>query len=92
MVVSPEILKSLKEVEIVGGTVTYVFLSERVGPSTHDNPTGTYHTKSVTKAAINPEIFYKIIEGKKIRRSPYEILQVFEDTKWDLGASEFIIN
>jgi hypothetical protein len=85
-------LKSLKDVEIVGGTVTYVFLSERWEEPTEANPTGVVIKKTVMKAAINSEVFFKMLEGKRVRRSPHEVLTVFKETAWDLGASEFIIN
>lgn len=89
---SPELLKALSNLAEEGGTVSYVFLSERIR-FTSQYPEGeVYHTKSILHSHINSEMFFKVVDGKKYKRNPNEIIEILEDTKWDLGASSFIIN
>jgi hypothetical protein len=88
--VSPKLLHALEKVKD-GGSISYIFLTERTRFS-KEFPLGeTYQHKSVLHCAIKPEMFYKMVDGKKVRRSMAEILQVFDDTKWDNGASYYII-
>lgn len=74
-----------------GGTISYVFFTERIR-FTKENPLGEiYRIKSTQHSDINSNVFYKLENNRVVRRSFEEVLQVFEDTKDDLGASYFII-
>lgn len=90
---SPRLLQTLKKISMnQGGTVSYVFVEERIR-FTKKHPKGeTYKVKSSTSSPINPESFYKEVRGKLYRRSPQEMLELFEDIRHDLGASYFVIN
>ena len=89
---SPKLLQVLKEIQNNnGGSVSYVFVQDRIKFS-KEFPLGEIvQQKSTLYCTINPEIFYKMVEGKKIRKSPQEIIQIFEDTKSDNGASYYVI-
>ena len=94
---SPKLLQVLKEIQDNdGGTVSYIFIRDRVKIQKgeligKDYEPIEYQEKSTLHCTINPEIFFKMIEGKKMRRSSQEIIQIFEDTKSDNGASYYII-
>ena len=76
----------------IGGTVSYVFLEERIRFN-EENPNGEkYFTKSIRHSPINHQVFYKVEHGKTSRRSPSEVIQIFEDTKNDIGASYYVID
>lgn len=89
---SVALLNVLKRIfEDTGGTVSYIFLSERMR-FTEENPLGeVYYTKSMTHAPINPEVFYKD-NDKRERRSYEEILHIFDTTCNDMGANSFILD
>jgi|SRR6187402_672658 len=89
---SPKLLKALKKIENgVGGTVSYVTLTERI-KFTKENPDGeVYYTKSFLHSSINTEVFFKMHEGKRMKRTYAEVIQVFHDTSIDQGANYFII-
>ena len=74
------------------GTVSYIFVTERIEfPTTH--PKGkVVKMKSTISAPINTACFYKEIRGKRYKRSLQELLQLFDDTAWDMGASYFIVS
>ena len=75
-----------------GGSISYVFVEERI-EFTKKFPKGrTIKLKSTTSAPINSAVFYKEVRGKVSRRTQQEILQVFEDTREDLGAAYFVIS
>lgn len=84
------LLKALKNVYFnQGGTVSYIFVHERT-IFTDKYPLGkTIKLRSSTVAPINTAMFIKE-NGSK--RSPQEVLEVFQTTKDDMGASYFIIN
>ncbi len=90
---SPKLLKTLKNIFAMnGGTVSYVFCEERITFEDEKFPNGKYITvKTSLSCPINPKILYKEVRGILMKRTPQEILKVFEDTKHDLGASYFII-
>jgi hypothetical protein len=90
---SPRLLKTLQTIhKNQGGTVTYVFIQERI-KFTKQSPLGiTVKHKSSTSAPISPLVFQKEVKGKLVRRSPQEVLDVFQDTANDIGASYFIIS
>lgn len=74
------------------GTISYIFLEERI-IFTPENPEGIIvQTKSTLHSDINNAVFMKYDNGKEYRRSSEEVYQVFEDTRHDLGADYFIIN
>lgn len=88
---SPKLLKTLNKVERMGGSVSYITLTERI-KFTKEHPNGeVYHTKSVLHSDVNPEVFFKFENNRRIRRTPQEILAVFESIKIDLGASYYIL-
>lgn len=74
------------------GTISYIFVTERIEfPSTH--PKGkVVRIKTTTSSPINPHCFYKEIRGKRYKRSLQELLQLFDDTAHDMGASYFIVS
>lgn len=76
----------------IGGTISYVFLEERIR-FTKEYPNGEkYFRKSIRHSPINHEVFYKVENGKTTRRSPSEVIEVFETTKNDIGASYYVID
>jgi len=89
---SSKLLKALETIrENNGGTISYVFVRERIKFS-KENPLGEIvQEKSTLYSAINPEVLYKMMDGRRVRRSPQEVIQIFDDTKWDNGASYYII-
>ena len=75
----------------MGGSISYITLTERIR-FTKEHPNGEiYHNKSVLYSNINPEVFFKVENNRRMRRSPQEVLEVFESIKIDLGASYYII-
>lgn len=85
-----QVLQKIKQG--TGGTVSYVFISERV-VFTKDKPDGeTIQVKSFLHSNINPQVFFKLEGNKTVRRSMAEVIEVFETTMIDLGAREFIID
>lgn len=89
---SPEMLQSLKNIYINSvGTISYVFVTIRV-KFTKEYPEGIlFESKSFLNTKINSDIFFDEIKGKKIRRTPEQVIQIFEDTKHDLGADYYIL-
>lgn len=88
---SPKLLKVLHGIQENGGTVTYVFIEERI--SFKEDPLGVvFNKKSNLVAPINPDSFFKDSNGRVIRKSIPEIMEMFEDTRDDMGASYFIIS
>lgn len=86
-----KVLQSLQKVFIEGGSVTYSFETKRI-EFTKENPLGEeYITKSTLVSDIKPAVLFKLEGGKQVKRSFDEILAVFQDTAWDLGASSFEI-
>jgi hypothetical protein len=90
---SKEQLNALENVDrSIGSTISYVFETKRI-IFTSDFPTGEEVVKrSILHTPINPTIFFSLHNGKKSKRSNNEILELFADTAWDLGATTFIIN
>ena len=88
-----KVLQLLHKIFIAkSGTVSYVFLSERVR-FTKENPNGeTYANKSVIHSNINPAIFTKVENGRTYKRSLEEVAKVLEDTCHDLGANYYLID
>lgn len=88
-----KVLQLLHKIFIAkSGTVSYVFLSERVR-FTKENPNGEIYTnKSITHSNINPVIFTKVENGRTYKRSLEEVVKVLEDTCHDLGANYYLIN
>ena len=89
-ITSPKLLKALEKIKD-GGTIAYVFLTDRVKFSKEFPEGEVYQKKSILYSNVNSEIFFKMVDGRRIRRSPQEVLQIFDDTKWDNGASYYII-
>ena len=75
-----------------GGTVSYVFLKERIRFNEKFPQGEKYFTKSIIHSPINHQVFYKVEHDKTSKRSPSEVIQIFEDTKNDIGASYYIID
>lgn len=90
---SPRLLKTLEQIQLnQGGAINYVFVEERT-EFTKKFPKGRIiKLKSTTAAPINSAMFYKEVRGKLYKRTYQEILQVFEDTRDDLGAAYFVIS
>ncbi len=90
---SSKLLQALKAIIYnQGGTVSYVFVEKRT-IFTDEAPLGTeVERKSFTMAPISMQIFHEERKGKFIRRSPQEVVEIFQDTCNDLGATYFIIN
>lgn len=88
-----KVLQLLHKIFITNsGTISYVFLSERIR-FTKENPEGeTYVNKSITHSDINPAIFTKVENGRTYKRSLEEVVKVLEDTCHDLGANYYLIN
>jgi len=92
---SPKLLKTLKSMyENLGGTVTYVFCEEKLDFSDPEFPLGkVVIEKSSLSANINKHVFFEEVRGGKlVKRTPQEIIHVFETTRHDLGATYFIIS
>lgn len=70
-----------------GGAVSYVFVSER-----YDKDGNVIYNKSFLHSSINPEVFFKLENNKKVKRTIQEVIEVFEAIKVDLGATEYIID
>lgn len=86
-----KVLQALQKVATLGGTITYFFLEDRIR-FTEEHPEGeAYQRKTSLHADINQEVFYTLDHGKKRKRTPAEVLQVFEDTCWDKGAAYYLI-
>lgn len=88
---SPKLLQTLLHFEDNGATVTYVFTESRI--SFEENSKGEYyHKKSNLVAPINYRSFFKE-DGRKLKKkSITEIMEMFEQTRDDIGASYFIIS
>lgn len=88
---SPGLLQALKKIYLMnGGTITYVFTEERIDFTNPKYPNGeNIENKTHLTSPINSCILYNENGSKK---SPQDIVLLFEDTKNDLGASYFIIN
>ena len=85
---SPKLLQVLKNIySSQNGTVTYVFKEERIGPKGKE-----IVVRSSLSASINPQILFGEFKGKPFKRSPQDILEVFETTAHDLGADHFILS
>lgn len=85
---SGQLDKKLQKIRFEGGgTISYVFISERI-----DKEGNVIHNRSFLHSSINPEVFFKMEGTKKVRRSNDEVLEVFESIKADLGANELIID
>lgn len=89
---SPVILKSLQNIfRGEPGSVTYVFQHPRI-KFTEEEPKGVqYNELSMLNTKIQPSIIMKESRGKLYKRTAQEVLEVFEDTKNDLGAAYFIL-
>jgi len=92
---SPKLLQTLQNTlnsNNEGGTISYVFLTERY-IFNKEFPNGKKHfSKFIRHSPINREILYKSEKEKLIKRTLPEILQIFENTKDDIGAKYYIIN
>lgn len=91
---SSELLQTLQKVlnDNNGGTISYVFLTER-SKFTKEFPDGKkYFTKFIKHSPINREILFKLDKERLIKRTLSEIIQIFEDTKNDIKANYYIIN
>lgn len=90
---STRLLKALQEIHYnQGGTVSYVFVEERLEFSdTH--PLGkTVKKKSTLSAPVNPQVFFEENKGKLSRRSPQDVIGVFQDSCDDMGATYFVLS
>jgi len=91
---SPKLLQTLQNVLNTnnGGTISYVFLTER-HMFNKEFPNGKKHfSKSIRHSPINREVLFKADKEKLVRRTLPEIIQIFEDTKSDIKANYYIIN
>ena len=82
-------LEGLKKVMLnMGGTVTYYFETERIIFTT-DEPDGeTVISTSILQSSINSQCFL----GERGKKTPQQLLQMFQDIAWDLGATRFELN
>ena len=89
---SPVILKSLQNIfNGEPGSVTYVFQHPRI-KFTKEEPKGVqYNELSMLHTSVQPSVIMKEIRGRLHRRTMQDVLEVFDDTKEDLGAAYFIL-
>lgn len=86
---SPKLLQTLKKVIIdEGGVITYVFCEDRI-----DLKTGSdYQKKSFLHTKLGQSALFKVDKSnRKTPKSFFEIMEMFESTKEDLGAAYYII-
>lgn len=86
-VLSSKLLQALnKMLKNGGGSVSYVFLSDR-----YNIKTGEIYTE---KSVIHTKIADQALQGQKpgALKSPEELVQMFQTTKWDMGADHFIVD
>ena len=75
-----------------GGTVSYVFVEERI-EFTNKHPKGKIvKRKSSTSMPINKACFTKEVKRKLYKRTRQELLELFDATAQDLGATYFIVS
>jgi len=92
---SPKLLQTLQNIlgnNNGGGTISYVFLTERYIFNKEFSNGKKYFHKSIRHSPINREVLFKADKEKLVRRTLPEIIQIFEDTKDDIGAKYYIIN
>lgn len=84
---SKELLKTLQKIiNQESGSVSYIFIEERI-ENVHSNKLKEL-TEKQNKSTLYVNLNKQAIENK----SPNELIQMFETTKWDLGAKYFIVN
>jgi hypothetical protein len=89
-----EILEKIKENG--NGTVSYVFNTERLidihaKPGNKDFGATRNHTYMIN-APINKEVFLSEKSTTVYNKKLTEVLNVFKDTCWDMGASYFVLS
>lgn len=99
---SPRLLQALKKLQSnAGGSVSYVFINEKFQRKNFINKQGKkdfflepVQTKSVLHCRITPDAL--ISNNPKVKpgtpKTYEELMDMFHSTKWDLGASYFIID
>ena len=89
---STGLLKTLQKMLLEKtGSVAYVFVDERV-KNIHSHKLNDLETKEV-KANLHVNLPPEAFEGRKEgeRKTPNELIHMFETTREDLGAKYFII-
>lgn len=95
---SPKLLQALRKIMVNGGgSVSYVFVSNRFKRKNFVNKEGKLdfvlepeQIKSVQHVSISAQA----LEGNKpgTLKSPQDLIEMFQTTKWDLGADYFILD
>lgn len=95
---SPKLLQVLQKIlRNGGGSVSYVFVSNRFKRQNFVNKQGfmdfTLEPEQI-KAVQHMSISTQALEGQKpgILKSVQDLFDMFQTTKWDLGADYFIID
>ena len=99
---SPRLLQALKKLHSNGGgSVSYVFVTERFERKNFINKQGKkdfflepIQVKSTLHCSIGPEAL--ISNNPKVKpgtpKTYEELVEMFHSTKWDLGADYFIVD
>lgn len=84
---SKELLKTLQKMIFQkSGSVSYFFVDERI-KNVHSNITKDLKTVE-NKSVLHVNLTAKAVEDK----TPTELINMFETTRWDLGAKYFVVN
>ena len=87
---SKELLKTLQKVLLTEeGTVSYYFEEYRVENIHSQNPKEVKR-ESILHVNLTPESLRSSRPGEK--KTPNEMIHMLETTKWDLGATRFVIH
>lgn len=83
-------IKALQKIAIMGGTVTYFYTKEeRVWNTLESKWEDKVTVKARLHSDINPQVFYKLVDGRTVRRTYEEVIQMFHEIAQDYGASSF---
>ena len=95
---SPKLLQALRKIMLNGGgSVSYIFVSNRYKRKNFVNKQGfsdfilePEEVRAMQHVIISPQS----LEGNKpgTLKSPQDLLEMFQTTKWDLGADYFVLD
>ena len=95
---SPKLLQALQKImKNGGGSVSYIFISNRFKRRNFVNKQGYADfvlEPQQVKAVQHMSISTQALEGQKpgTLKSPQDLIDMFQSTKWDLGADYFILD
>lgn len=95
---SPKLLQALQKIiRNGGGSVSYIFISNRFKRKNFVNKQGFSDfilEPEQVKAVQHINISTQALEGVKpgTMKSPQDLIEMFQTTKWDLGADYFILD